>query len=87
MAFTVSEDHATLVTHYVLEIHAEGTRPGSAAPVATSNLGKPEPSSTGDVFIDLSAFFTALAPGHYIASVRAVGESGSARSESVTFTR
>jgi regulation of enolase protein 1 (concanavalin A-like superfamily) len=87
VAFTVSDDHATLVTHYVLEIHAKGTTPGSAAPVATSNLGKPEPSSTGDVFIDQSAFFTALAPGNYIASVRAVGASGSARSESVTFTR
>lgn len=87
VAFTVSDDHETLVTHYVLEIHAQGSTPGSAAPVATSNLGKPEPSSTGDVFVDRSAFFAALAPGTYIASVKAVGASGSARSESVTFTR
>jgi regulation of enolase protein 1 (concanavalin A-like superfamily) len=87
VAFTVSDDHETLVTHYVLEIHAQGTTPGTAAPVASSNLGKPEPSSTGDVFVDRSAFFAALAPGTYIASVKAVGASGSARSESVTFTR
>ena len=87
VAFTASDDHETLVTHYVLEIHVEGTKPGSSAPIATSNLGKPDPLSTGDIFVDRSAFFTALAPGNYIASVRAMGTSGSARSESVTFTR
>jgi regulation of enolase protein 1 (concanavalin A-like superfamily) len=87
VAFTVSDDHETLVLRYVLEIHKEGTNPDSATPVATSDLGKPTPSSTGDVFVDRSAFFTALAPGNYIASVKAVGESSSARSASVTFTR
>jgi hypothetical protein len=87
VAFTASADHATLVTNYVLEIHASGKTPGSSAPVATSNLGKPTPDSAGEVTVDRSTFFQALASGNYIATVVAVGSGGSARSNAATFTR
>lgn len=87
VAFTVSADHNTLVTRYELEVYAAGATPGVATPIARSDLGKPTPSSTGEVTVDRSSFFQALAPGNYIATVRAVGSSGSARSSSVSFTR
>lgn len=87
VAFTASKDHSTLVTKYVLEVYAAGATPGSSTPRATSDLGKPTPSSTGEITVDRSAFFQALAPGNYIATVSAVGSSGTARSSSVSFTR
>jgi hypothetical protein len=37
--------------------------------------------------VDRSAFFTALAPGSYLAAVTAVGGSGTARSAPIAFTR
>jgi hypothetical protein len=75
------------VSNYVLEIHASGKTPGSSPPVVTSNLGKPTPDAAGDVTVDRSTFFQALASGNYIATVVAVGSGGSSRSQATTFTR
>ncbi|CAN5810196.1 hypothetical protein BH24ACI5_BH24ACI5_02630 [soil metagenome] len=87
IAFTASADHATLVTKYVLEVYKSGATPGATSPVAISSLGKPAPTSTGEITVDRSAFFAALAPGSYIATVVAVGDGGSGRSGTVSFTR
>ncbi len=86
--FQASPDHATLVTSYRLEIYASGANPATATPIATSDLGKPAPAANGDITVDRAAFFSALAPGNYIATVSALGASGSARSNPpVAFTR
>ena len=87
VAFTVSADHGTLVQTYILEVYGAGATPGVSTPVATMDLGKPAPTATGDVTVDCSAFFQALSPGNYLATVKAVGEDASARSAPVTFTR
>ena len=84
--FTVSADHA-LVTKYVLEIYSAGATPGVSKPVATSDLGKPTPDAAGDAVVDRAVFFQALPAGNYLAAVVAVGQSSSARSTSVAFTR
>ena len=59
----------------------------TATPVASSNLGKPEPAASGDITADRAAFFAGLAPGTYQATVSAVNASGSSRCPAVTFTR
>ena len=87
VAFTASADHDSLVRKYVLEVYGSSSTPGASKPVATSDLGKPAPAASGDVFVDRAAFFQALPPGAYLATVVAVGDGASARSESVTFTR
>jgi len=87
VVFTASKDHDTLVISYVLEIHADGTTPGKAAPVATSDLGKPFPRPDGDVIVERLEFFRGLAPGSYIATVVAVGRTDTARSKGVKFSR
>lgn len=85
--FLASADHSTLVTKYVLEIYKAGATPGTSTPVATSDLGKPTPTSTGDITVDRSTFFQGLAAGNYIATVAAIGSGGTGRSPSITFTR
>lgn len=85
--FTASSDHDTLVTRYVLEVYSQGATPGVSRPVATSDLGKPARSATGEITVDRSSFFHALAPGSYLATVMAVGNSGTGRSAPVSFTR
>jgi regulation of enolase protein 1 (concanavalin A-like superfamily) len=87
VAFQASADHDSLVSGYVLEIYAANGVPGVSATIAVSALGKPTPSSTGEIVVDRSAFFTALAPGNYLAAVTAVGNSGSTRSTPIAFTR
>lgn len=87
VVFTASADHSTLVVKYVLEIYAPNATPGQSAPLARSDLGKPVPSSTGDITVDRTLFFQALAPGNYLAAVSAVAASGSSRSTAVSFTR
>ena len=87
IAFTVSTDHDTLVSHYLLEVFAATATPGTTAPVATMDLGKPAANTSGEASVDCSAFFQALPPGNYQATVTAVGSSGSARSAPVSFTR
>ena len=87
VVFAASADHATLVTRYVLEIYSSGATPGSSSPVVTSDLGKPTPAVNGEITVDRSAMFQALAPGNYIATVSAVGTAGSSRSLTASFTR
>ena len=87
VAFTMSADHASLVSGYVLEIHAAGTDTSSAAALASLELGKPAPDANGEIVVDCSAFFEALASGHYQATVIAEGSSGSGRSDPVSFSR
>lgn len=87
VVFEASADHATLVTMYVLEIFRSGDTPGVALPVVTSDLGKPAVAINGEITVDRSELFLALAPGDYLATVTAVGTTGSARSEAATFSR
>lgn len=72
----MSAGHTTLVKTYRLDVFPAGTVPGATAPVATSDLGKGTPDASGDITVDRSAFFSALTPGSYLATVTAIGLSG-----------
>lgn len=87
VAFTASVDHHSLVTSYWLQVFAAGADPNTATPVATSDLGKPAPDANGEIRVDRTAFFEALATGGYVVTVSAVGAGGSSRSEPFAFTR
>ena len=87
VVFHASSDNATLVTSYRFDVFANGANPSTATPVASSDLGKPTPDANGDITVDRSSFFTALAPGAYVATVSAIGSGGIGRSTSVTFSR
>jgi regulation of enolase protein 1 (concanavalin A-like superfamily) len=87
VTFQKSPDHATLVTSYRLDVFANGANPATATPIAKVSLGKPTPNASGDISVDESAFFTALAPATYLATVTAIGSAGESRSTAVTFTR
>ena len=87
VVFGASADHATNVTSYLLEVFAANANPGTAAPVATSDLGKPTPAANNDITVDRSAFFSALASGTYVATVSAIGPGGLTRSTAVTFAK
>ena len=87
VVFTASSDHATNVTSYLLEVFASGANPSTAAPIASSDLGKPAPASNGDITVDRGTFFSNLAPGNYVATVTAIGPGGRTRSGSITFAR
>jgi hypothetical protein len=65
---------------------ANGT-PGVTAPVVVADLGKPTPSTIGEIVVDQSALFQALKPGTYLAAVTAVAGTASARSAPITFVR
>jgi regulation of enolase protein 1 (concanavalin A-like superfamily) len=85
--FTASADHDTNVTSYHLEIFANGTDPNTGEASASSDLGKPVPDSNRDIAVDRTSFFNALSPGHYTATVSAIGPDGIGRSAPVAFTR
>jgi chitinase len=87
VAFTASADHATNVTSYLVEVFASGADPNTATPIASSDLGKPALNSLGEVIVDRTSFFEALAAGNYVMTVRAIGPGGSTRSAAYTFTR
>lgn len=87
IVFQASPDHATLVTSYELRVFNSGADPATATPVATSDLGKPTPDANGDITVDRSAFFSALAAGNYLAAVRAIGSGGTSTNATVAFTR
>jgi hypothetical protein len=87
VVFGASPDHDTLVTSYRLDIFAAGANPDTATRLTFSNLGKPAPDAAGDITIDRASFFSALAPGTYVATVSAVGAGGESRATPVTFTR
>ncbi|HEX5473235.1 MAG TPA: Ig-like domain-containing protein [Vicinamibacterales bacterium] len=87
VSFTKSPDDAKLVTSYRLDVFASGADPSTATAVASVSLGKPAADSTGTITVTESSFFSALAPGTYIATVSAVGTGGIGRSAPVSFTR
>ena len=87
VAFTASADHSTNVISYLLEVFRAGADVSTATPVAFSDLGKPSPDSTNTITVDCATFFNGLATGTYIATVTAIGLSGQAQSDGVTFTR
>jgi hypothetical protein len=87
VVFHESTDDATLVTSYRLDVFAGAADPASASPVVTVDLGKPAADANGDITVDESTVFSALAPGTYLATVSAVGAGGSSRSAAVSFTR
>lgn len=86
VAFTASTDHS-VVTRYVLEVFASGANPATATAIATSDLAKPTPDASNDITVDRATFFSALAAGNYVATVRAENGSGFSRSTAVSFTR
>jgi hypothetical protein len=87
VVFTASTDHDSNVSSYLLEVFASGADPQTASPIASSDLGKPTPDANRDITADRSAFFYALAPGNYIATVKAIGPRGSTRGTAVAFSR
>lgn len=87
LAFTASADHATLVSHYVLDIFREGANPSTATPVSSASVGKPAPVG-GEVTVDIASTLQPLPLGTYFATLTAVGNGGESRSApSNTFTR
>lgn len=85
--FQASADDATRVDSYRLDVFANGANPAVATPVGSISLGKPAPDAAGTITVNEAAFFAALAPGSYIATVTAIGPGGSARSAPANFTR
>ncbi len=87
VAFQASSNHAESVTTYRLDVFTSTANPATATPVGTSDLGKPTPATNNDITVNRATFFSALAVGNYIATVTAIGPTGSARSTQVAFTR
>ena len=87
VSFQKSTDHATMVTYYLLEVFAAGANPSTATPISSLNLGKPTPAADGSITLTETTFFSALAKGSYIATVSAIGSTGTGRSQPVSFTR
>jgi hypothetical protein len=86
VAFTASVDHA-VVTRYLLEVFPSTANPSTATAMASSDLGKPAPSSTNEIIVDRTAFLNGLASGSYLITVTSVGSGGSSRSVAISFTR
>jgi regulation of enolase protein 1 (concanavalin A-like superfamily) len=87
VSFQKSADHDTLVQYYLLEVFPAGSDPNTATATSALNLGKPTPDASGLITLNEASFFSALAPGSYIATVSAVGSGGKGRSTPVPFTR
>jgi hypothetical protein len=77
--FVPSANHATAVSHYVLEIFSAGADPNTANPIATLDLGIP-PVVNGECRVDITTFVAGLPPGNYFATVTAVGSGGTTTS-------
>ena len=86
VVFHASTDNAT-VTSYRFDVFASGANPATAAPVSTTNLGKPAMDANGDITSNQSTLFNALPVGSYQATVTAISSGGSTRSAPVAFTR
>jgi len=86
VVFHASTDHAIVVS-YFLEVFANGSDPNTATPIASSDLGKPGVDANGDITVDRSTFFNALAPGAYLVTVSSMGAGGPGRGVAVTFSR
>jgi regulation of enolase protein 1 (concanavalin A-like superfamily) len=86
VAFTASADHA-VVTSYLLEVFSPTANTATAPALASSDLGKPTPSSTGEIIVDRTTFLNGLAAGNYLVTVAAVNSGGKSRSAAISFTR
>jgi hypothetical protein len=85
--FHASSDHSKLVHSYRLDVFASNANPKTAKPIATKDLGKPTPDSTGNITSTQPTLFSALKAGRYLATVSAIGSAGTSRSASVAFSR
>jgi len=75
------------VDYYVFEVYAAGSNPGTAAPLASQNLGIPLVVN-GECVADVKGTITGLAAGSYIATVSSVSSGeGTLRSSPYAFTR
>jgi hypothetical protein len=86
VAFTASADHA-VVTSYLLEVFSPTANTATATALASSDLGKPTPSTTGEIIVDRTTFLNGLAAGNYLVTVAAVNSGGKSRSAAISFTR
>lgn len=81
--FTASSDHAmvingvAVVESYQLDLVTTAT---GGALTLTVSLGKPVPSPTNEITVDISPSVAKLATGTYVATVVAVGPGGAGRS-------
>jgi hypothetical protein len=86
VVFSASTDNAT-VTSYLLDVFAGGANPDTATPIASADLGKPAPDANNVISVDQTAFFMALPPGTYVATVSAMNACCRGRGAPVTFVR
>jgi regulation of enolase protein 1 (concanavalin A-like superfamily) len=87
LAVFVPSSNNSVVSSYRLEIYTAGANVATATPIATRNLGKP-PIVNGECQVDITTTISALPSGTYVATVTAVGSSGSTESAaSPPFTR
>jgi regulation of enolase protein 1 (concanavalin A-like superfamily) len=85
--FMASSNHATAVSHYVLDVFPAGADPNASNPVAGQDLGLPAVVN-GECRADITQLMAGLPPGTYVATVTAIGDGGSARSApSAPFSR
>jgi hypothetical protein len=82
LSFTPSNDHATNVNGYTLQI-VKASAPSQV--VAEQNLGKPAVSS-GTCKVDITTLLAALPSGSYVAVVRAYNQHGSSSGATGAFT-
>ena len=78
----IRPDGQNVITNYFLEIWSRGVNPSTGQPVQIHDLGKPPAvPGTDRVVIDRGQTFLAMAIGEgFVATVRAVGPGGDARS-------
>jgi hypothetical protein len=82
-----SDNDATAVSTYIIEVFPNGVNTTTANPVATQDAGKPA-QVNGEYVADIRSMVTALPAGSYVATVTAVGSEGSAQSApSPVFTK
>jgi hypothetical protein len=87
VSFTASTNHTTAVSSYVVALY-RSVDPVTASPMASRDIGKPTPNSSGVITADISTTVNALPSGTYYSVVIAVGSGGSTRSSpSATFTK
>ena len=80
--FGASDDHARL-SKYVLDVYTSIAH----VKVLTKDLGKPAPSATGQITVDVNTLISALPIGLFDAVVRAVATDGEAPSVPYSFSK
>ena len=82
LQFDASGDHARL-TKYVLDVYTSVAH----LKVLTKDLGKPAPSATGQITVDVNTLISSLPIGLFDAVVRAVATDGEALSVPYSFSK